>query len=119
MTAETMITSHSTSTGAVPEQSAGNGCIVCAAKDAGRRFVQRGYAVYRCRECGLQFVDPIPSASELADYYNRGYAVPLDRYAAAAQRNIARIADLERWCPQRGRLLEFGASYGHSLALAK
>jgi SAM-dependent methyltransferase len=114
-----MIPSQSTSTEAPREQSKGMDCIVCGANGAGRRFVQRGYAVYRCPECGLQYVAPIPSASELADYYNRAYAVPLERYAAAGQRNIARIADLERWCPQRGRLLEFGASYGHSLALAR
>ena len=81
--------------------------------------MQRGYPVFHCRGCGLEFVAPIPSPSELADYYNRGYAVPLERYAAAGHRNVARIADLERWCPGRGRLLEFGASYGHSLALAR
>ena len=68
---------------------------------------------------GLEFVAPIPSPTELADYYNRGYEVPLERYAAAGHRNIARIADLERLCPSRGRLLEFGASYGHSLASAR
>ena len=84
-----------------------------------QRFVQRGYPVFRCTGCGLEFVAPIPSPSELADYYNRGYAVPLERYAAAGNRNIARIVDLERWCPTRGRLLELGASYGHSLALAR
>ena len=81
--------------------------------------MQRGYPVFRCVGCGLEFVAPIPSPSELADYYNRGYAVPLERYAAAGHRNIARIVDLERWCPTRGRLLELGASYGHSLALAR
>lgn len=116
---EKMIQSQSTSTESLIGPSTGTGCIVCGARDAGRRFVQRGYAVYGCRECGLQFVDPVPSASELADYYNRAYEVPLERYAGAARRNLARIADLERWCPRRGRLLEFGASYGHSLALAR
>jgi SAM-dependent methyltransferase len=94
-------------------------CLVCGAARAKQRFVQRGYPVFRCTNCRLEFVAPIPSASELADYYNRGYAVPLERYAAAGHRNIARIADLERWCPSRGRLLEFGASYGHSLASAR
>jgi SAM-dependent methyltransferase len=94
-------------------------CLVCGATRAEQRFVQRGYPVFRCTGCSLEFVAPIPSASELADYYNRGYAVPLDRYAAAGHRNIARIAELERWCPSRGRLLEFGASYGHSLAAAR
>jgi SAM-dependent methyltransferase len=95
------------------------GCLVCGANAAEQRFVQRGYRVLRCRECGLEFVAPTPSPSELADYYDRSYAVPLERYAAADKRNLARIADLERWCPTRGRLLELGASYGHSLALAR
>ena len=94
-------------------------CLVCDGTSAAQRFVQRGYPVYRCLSCGLQFVNPIPGPSELAEYYDRSYAVPLDRYAAADKRNDARIADLERWCPARGRLLEFGASYGHSLALAR
>jgi SAM-dependent methyltransferase len=94
-------------------------CLVCGGAHAEQRFVQRGYPVFRCTGCGLEFVAPIPSPSELADYYNRGYAVPLERYAAAGRRNIARIVDLERWCPMRGRLLELGASYGHSLALAR
>ena len=94
-------------------------CLVCDGTHAEQRFVQRGYPVFRCSGCGLEFVAPIPSPSELADYYHRGYAVPLERYAAAGHRNIARIVDLERWCPARGRLLELGASYGHSLALAR
>jgi SAM-dependent methyltransferase len=55
----------------------------------------------------------------LAEYYDHSYAVPLDLYAGASERNAARIADLERWRPARGRLLELGASYGHSLALAR
>ncbi len=84
-----------------------------------QRFVQRGYAVYRCGDCGFEFVAPTPSSAELAAYYDRSYAVPLERYAAAGERNAARIADVERLCPARGRLLEFGASYGHSLALAR
>lgn len=96
-----------------------SGCLVCGGSDTARRFIQRGYAVYRCRTCGFEFVSPTPTSEELAAYYDRSYAVPLERYAAAGARNAARIADLERLCPGRGRLLEFGASYGHSLALAR
>jgi len=94
-------------------------CLVCGGTATEQRFVQRGYVVLRCTGCGLEFVAPTPSPSELAEYYDHSYAVPLDRYAAADRRNLARIADLERWCPARGRLLEVGASYGHSLALAR
>lgn len=94
-------------------------CIVCGGTHAKQRFVQRGYVVLRCPDCGLEFVAPTPGPAELADYYDHSYAVPLERYAAAQQRNVARIVDLERWCPTRGRLLELGASYGHSLAAAR
>jgi SAM-dependent methyltransferase len=64
-------------------------------------------------------VAPTPSAAELADHYRQNYAVSLGRYAAADERNRARLAELERWCPVRGRLLEVGAAYGHSLDLAR
>src|SRR6266566_1064520 len=94
-------------------------CLVCGGTHAKQRFVQRGYPVLRCADCGMEFVAPTPSPSELADYYDRSYAVPLELYAAASERNAARIADLERWSPARGRLLELGASYGHSLAAAR
>jgi SAM-dependent methyltransferase len=94
-------------------------CMVCGGGASRERFVQRGYPVLRCPDCGLEFVAPIPSSAELAAYYDRSYAVPLERYAAAENRNLARITELERWCPTRGRLLELGASYGHSLALAR
>jgi len=83
------------------------------------RFVQRGYSVRRCGDCGFEYVSPTPSVDELAEYYARTYEVPLERYAAASARNAARIQELERWCPSRGRLLEVGASWGHSLALAR
>jgi SAM-dependent methyltransferase len=95
------------------------GCLVCGAAHAERRFVQRGYSVLRCSSCGFEYVAPTPSAAELADYYDRAYEVPLERYAAARARNAARIRELERWCPSRGRLLEVGASWGHSLAAAR
>lgn len=67
----------------------------------------------------MLFVYPRPSLEELAHFYDRSYAVPFARYAANQQRNNERIADLERWQPSRGQLLEVGASYGHSLAIAR
>ena len=94
-------------------------CLVCGGGHAAQRFVQRGYAMFRCPDCGFEFVAPTPSTEELADFYDRGYEVPLERYAKAGVRNAARIAEVERWCPGRGRLLEVGASWGHSLAAAR
>jgi len=94
-------------------------CLICQSARCRLLYTQNGYQVFRCDVCGFQFVAPTPTVGELARYYDQGYAVPLERYASYSARHQERIAELERWCPERGRLLEVGASYGHSLALAR
>src|SRR5262245_25270877 len=96
-----------------------SGCIICGTTAARWRYTVNGYQVYFCAGCGLGFVSPAPTPQELARYYDQIYAVPLERYAGRVARHEGHIADLERWQPARGRLLEVGASYGHSLALAR
>jgi SAM-dependent methyltransferase len=94
-------------------------CMVCGSYGIRDHVTINGYHVFRCAACGFQFVHPTPTLAELAQYYDQGYAVPLERYAGNRARNAGHIADLERWQPGRGRLLEVGASYGHSLAAAR
>ncbi len=94
-------------------------CLICHSTLIRPRFIQNGARVFRCAACGFQFVHPTPTPAELARYYDQSYAVPLERYARNSARNAGHIADLERWQPSLGRLLEVGASYGHSLAAAR
>jgi SAM-dependent methyltransferase len=94
-------------------------CLICQSQAIHPHLQQSGYQVFRCASCGFQFVAPTPSREELAAYYDRAYAVPLTRYRSHLTRHNRLIADLERWVPQRGKLLEVGASYGHSLAIAR
>ena len=94
-------------------------CLICHSNRIHYRFSENRYRVFRFAACGFQFVHPTPTQAELAQYYDQSYAVPLQRYAGNSARNTGRIADLERWQPGRGRLLEVGASYGHSLAAAR
>jgi SAM-dependent methyltransferase len=94
-------------------------CLVCGSSITRNYLMLNGYQVFRCAACGFEFVHPTPTPAELARYYDQSYAVPLERYARSSARNTGHIADLERWQPGRGRLLEVGASYGHSLAAAR
>ena len=103
----------------ISPNSQGAGCLVCGGTRSQQLFVYQGYPVLCCQDCGLEYVAPTPGAAELARHYEHNYAVSLERYAAADERNSARLDELEQWCPERGRLLEVGASYGHSLDLAR
>lgn len=94
-------------------------CLICSSRDCRPCHWVAGYTVYSCLVCGFQFVFPTPGKAELAEYYSQQYTVPFERYAMHQERNTARIVDLERWQAQRGQLLEVGASYGHSLAIAR
>jgi SAM-dependent methyltransferase len=69
-----------------------------------------------CCDCGLLYVDPTPSAEQLAHHYNTSYAVDFAAYTD--HMNDSRLTELEHW-QAPGRLLEVGASYGHWLALAQ
>jgi SAM-dependent methyltransferase len=94
-------------------------CLVCGSRDIREHLVVDNYQVVRCNRCGFQFVYPLPTLDALARYYDQSYTVAFERYARNTERNVGRIAGLERWQPGRGRLLEVGASYGHSLAAAR
>lgn len=94
-------------------------CPICNHANLLPLFEVNDHRIVRCELCGFGFVAPRPRPEELARLYAEGYAVPLERYAASRARNEGRIVDLERWSPERGRLLEVGASYGHGLAIAR
>ncbi len=94
-------------------------CLICDSSRTRLLRIQNGFKILRCTGCGMQFADPIPTASELARYYDKDYKVALEGYGRNMATHEARIVDLERWCPRRGHLLEVGSSYGHTLAIAR
>ena len=94
-------------------------CLICGGTRVREVLVQHGYQVVACVVCGFQFVYPTPTPEQLADYYDQGYTVPLERDAYNPSRHNERLAELERWLPARGRLLEVGCSYGYGLAIAR
>lgn len=94
-------------------------CLVCGGTRVREVLTQHGYRVVACVRCGFEFVYPTPTVAQLATYYDQSYAVPLARDADNPDRHRARLAELERWLPERGRMLEVGCSYGYSLARAR
>ena len=91
-------------------------CMLCGARSARRLFEQQGRDFVRCGDCGLEWVHPMPTAAELAEYYEHSYAEGAYAVFAEAQqerRTVARyrlrvIAPFAR----EGRWLDVGASSG-------
>ena len=81
------------------------------------------YTLVRCRDCGLVYLDPRPTASEIGGFYPddyhtaRGAGGPVQRLEDAWRRR--QFGEVARWLaelrPGRGRLLDVGCGSGELL----
>ena len=60
-------------------------CMLCGAAEIRTLFEKSGRQVVRCRTCGLEWAHPMPTAEELAAYYERSYADGTYSFFAEAQ----------------------------------
>jgi cyclopropane fatty-acyl-phospholipid synthase-like methyltransferase len=95
-------------------------CIVCG----GHRFTTLGtwqhYNLFRCEECRLGFVHPIPGAAEIAAIYDQ-YASN-ESYTGKAKRKVARaLKRMRRYAHMAPgkRFLDVGCNVGTSVEAAR
>jgi len=89
------------------------------ARDVNRRISNKTFNYYRCSECDLIYVWPIPA--DLSEYYtNEYYTVPasLSHLEDGAEAERYKI-DIVRQFATSGKLLEIGPAYGSFLLLAR
>lgn len=102
-------------------------CMVCGNGEFSRMYfvndtnegVEGQWSIISCRYCGLGVLEPFPSQNEIAGFYVDQF------YTKEGKRFRNWVEVLRRWlahlrartinslCPQRGRLLDFGAGAGH------
>lgn len=108
-------------------------CALCGINDAELLFVGRDewygrageFPTWRCRQCGLIYLNPRPSRAEIGQYYPTQY----DPYARAIEdepswwrrfnRRLAmrkRLRLVQQWLPRPGRVLDVGCATGSFLA---
>ena len=74
----------------------------------------------RCRQCGLQYVNPRPLACDIVTAYSAGDDPTYVSQVAARERTFARaVAHIETLLPGRGRVLDIGTAAGAFLAAAR
>jgi hypothetical protein len=97
-------------------------CLVCHGTRSRVLFRKGGKDFVRCDACGLVWLDPMPTAAEVAAYYDQSYRDGIyEPYAAAdtIRRLIAehRLAEI-RPHARPGRWLDVGAATGHFVEAA-
>jgi 2-polyprenyl-3-methyl-5-hydroxy-6-metoxy-1,4-benzoquinol methylase len=88
-------------------------------RDVNRRISEESFDYYRCTQCGLIFLAPIPT--DLARYYPSDYytlAASADQMAQWAEHERYKL-DIVRRFADGGRLLEIGPASGGFALLAK
>lgn len=121
----------SSRTGAAPS-SEHVSCAICGADDAATEFVKHGFSIVRCRPCGFAYVNPRPSWPEVAriyrdeTYYRNdntcdfGYGDYFGEQRELLEPLFAqRVAEIESFHPNRGRMLDVGCATGLLLEAAQ
>lgn len=101
-------------------------CICCHSEQIKKIFNKSGFDYYRCQQCGLIFIYPIPTNSEtiyLENYFtgaNKGFGYVNYDKDKEAMKNvfIAYLEIIERFHPIKGSLLDIGAASGYFIDLA-
>ena len=88
-------------------------------RDYNRRVTEETFDHYRCPQCRVIFIDPVPS--NLADYYPETYHfVPeSSAYLEAGSKSERYKIEIVQRFRGKGRLLEIGPSYGSFTYLAR
>lgn len=90
-------------------------CPLCDGRDADPALAKDGFAIVRCRGCGLVFVNPRLPVGDLEQLYTDQVISPAAYYVRTEtqdERSFAkRVALIERW-RKPGRLLDLGCGPG-------
>jgi 2-polyprenyl-3-methyl-5-hydroxy-6-metoxy-1,4-benzoquinol methylase len=89
---------------------------VCGGTRFRKIFSKKGHDFWKCTDCGLERLQPLPTLDELKAYYDDSYANGLYKEFVSAtevKRLTAerRLREIEPFCP-KGRWLDVGSSNG-------
>ena len=94
-------------------------CLVCSSANYKSIGNTGSFSIVQCNDCGLRFLDPIPTEQCLSQFYASQenfthYASVIERKLKSGRRKIQR---LKKYC-SRGRFLDIGCSTGANVEAA-
>jgi 2-polyprenyl-3-methyl-5-hydroxy-6-metoxy-1,4-benzoquinol methylase len=104
-------------------ESAPETCILCKTSERELLIKKDGWTVYRCPTCGLGFLDPRPSESEIeglyrSDYFSERYDGGIDPDSPQYKKRLSgewHRTKFIKSVKRSGHLLDIGCGYGYFL----
>jgi SAM-dependent methyltransferase len=95
-------------------------CKICGSSDI-RLYHKdfRGNEIYKCDNCGVQFMNPQYTDEYLEDYYSRYTKEEPEWDEPLSYGHNFYLSLLEKYIPQKGAILDIGCGKGHLLQQAK
>ena len=98
-------------------------CILCRTTEREMLIEKDGWKVHRCPSCGLGFLDPRPSESEIeglyrSEYFSEQYDGGIEPNSLQYQRRLRGEKHRTKFIQsikRSGRLLDVGCGYGYFL----
>ncbi len=95
-------------------------CPLCGKKDfkltLKKDDLNKYYNLVECKNCGLVFINPLPTDEELKEYYNFEYSVPEYQRLKIIKKAEKILNLLEKFgLKKNSKILEIGASHGFFL----
>ncbi len=104
-------------------ESAPETCILCQTSERELLIIKNGWTVHRCPTCGLGFLDPRPSESEIeglyrSDYFSEQYDGGIDPDSPQYKKRLSGERHRTKFIKSikgSGHLLDIGCGYGYFL----
>lgn len=94
-------------------------CIICGVNNTAFWAEQEKYKAVKCLNCGLIWIDPLPTEEELNEFYDGYYQSRVENIKMWEQRQVMYLLERD-WLEQfikEGRLLDIGCSDGSFLSV--
>ncbi|MEE2694614.1 MAG: class I SAM-dependent methyltransferase [Pseudomonadota bacterium] len=105
-----------------PAKTAAKSCQICDGQNAPLYVIKEELCLYKCRDCGLVYLDPMPSPECISSLYSDAYRGTTTGYFTKAEKKLRRARRLLKKLRNKSignRFLDIGCNGGFAMEAAR
>ncbi len=106
----------------LPEKTARPPCQVCGSRDSHLFVVKNDLCLHKCQDCGLVYLDPMPSSHKISELYTDAYCGTTTGYFKKADKKLRRARRHLKTLRKKtsgNRFLDIGCNGGFTMEAAR